>query len=187
LTGWTTSNAASVTYTLRVNSPTFSLASGTYSRAQTISISDTTPNAAIWYTTDGSTPVPGQGTAVQYVSGTPVQINQTTVLKAIAALTGWTTSNSVSDTYTLTVTSPTFSPVSGTYSRPQTVSISDTTPNAAIWYTTDGTSPVPGQGTAVQFITGTPIQINQTTVLKAVAAITGWTSSGIVTATYTIN
>ena len=187
ISGWTTSSAASATYTLKVPTPTIGPpASGAYTASKAVPISDSNSSAIIWYTTDGSTPVPGQGTAVQY-SGTPVQITQTTVLKAIAAVSGWTTSSAASATYTLKVPTPVIGPPgSGTFSVAQLVPISDSNSSAVIWYTTDGTTPVPGQGTALQY-TGTPVQIAQTAVLKAVAAISGWTASSTASATYTIH
>jgi sugar lactone lactonase YvrE len=182
LGGLKNSNKISAVYILKVAEPTYSLKSGTYLSPQQISISDTTSNAVIWYTTDDSTPVPGEGTAVQF-NGTPIAINQTTTVKAVAAVTGWTTSNEAPATYTLKVAEPTFSIKSGTYLTPQQVSISDTAAGAAIWYTTDDSMPVPGEGTAVQF-TGTPIAVNQDTTIRAVAALTNFTTSNIATATY---
>jgi hypothetical protein len=40
--------------------PVISPASGTYSAAQTITITDATPGATIYYTLDGSTPTTGE-------------------------------------------------------------------------------------------------------------------------------
>ncbi|MGH9604675.1 MAG: chitobiase/beta-hexosaminidase C-terminal domain-containing protein [Terracidiphilus sp.] len=183
--GWGTSSATSAIYTLDVPAPTFGLAPGTYETTQTVSINDVAPNAAIWYTTDGTAPVPGVGTAVQY-GGTAVPINHSTVLKAVATVSGWKTSSAASATYTLAATAPAFSLQSGTYLTAQNVTMNDVTPNAVIWYTTDGTAPVPGQGTAVQY-GGTAVPINQSTVLKAVAAVSGWKTSTATSAVYTIN
>ncbi len=189
VTGWTTSSPVSATYTLKVPTPVIGPpGSGTYSISKSVPISDSNSSAIIWYTTDGTTPVPGQGTAVQYVSGSPVQITQTTVLKAVAAIAGWTTSSAASATYTLTAPTPVIGPPNpNTYSSVQTVPISDSNSGAVIWYTIDGTAPVPGQGTAVQYVSGSPVQITQTTVLKAIAAVTGWTTSSAASATYTIH
>jgi hypothetical protein len=183
-------STASAAYTFKVPAPVFGLAAGTFSSPQAVNISVTiadetnSPIAVIWYTTDGTTPVPGQGTAVQYALGSPVPINQTTVLKAVGTSPGWTTSSVTSATYTLKVPEPAFALPMGTYSTPQSAAISDSNSNAVIWYTTDGTTPVPGQGTAVQY-TGTPVSITQTTMLKAVGAISGWATSSPASANYT--
>jgi hypothetical protein len=184
LTGWKTSSAASAIYTLEATAPTFSLKTGTYTTTQSVTFSDTTSGAVIWYTTDGTTPVPGEGTAVQY-KGTAVPIGQTTTLKAVAALTGWKTSSAPSATYTLEATAPTFSLKAGTYTTAQSVTISDSTASTVIWYTTDGTTPVPGEGTAKQY-TGTAVAIDATTTLKAVAARSDWKTSSVTSAVYTI-
>lgn len=162
--------------------PTFSPSGGAYSTAQAVSLLNTTPNAVLWFTTDGSTPVPGQGTAAQF-TGAPIPVNVTTTIKAVATASGSTTSKVASATYTLKATAPTFSVPGGTYSIGQAVSLSDATPNAVLWYTTDGSTPVPGQGTAVQFA-GVPIAVNVNTTIKAVAALSGWTTSSVASATY---
>src|SRR5580692_11363571 len=53
-------------------------------------------------------------------------------------------------TYVPGAAMPTISPSSGSQSSPVTVTLADSTPNATITYTTDGSKPVPGQhGTAV--------------------------------------
>jgi hypothetical protein len=182
VTGWSNSAAASATYKLEVATPTFSPKAGTYLTPQSVSITDTAAGSTIWYTTDGTAPVPGQGTAVQY-TGTPIAVNQNTTIKAVATVTGWTNSATASAAYKLEVATPTFTPAMGTYFASQSVSISDTAAGSTIWYTTDGTTPVPGQGSAVQF-TGTPIAVNQTTTIKAVAAVTGWSNSAAASATY---
>ncbi|MBE50724.1 MAG: hypothetical protein CMP51_03425 [Flavobacteriales bacterium] len=59
--------------------PVFSLPSGYYSGSAQIIITNPDPNITIYYTTDGSTP---DNTSNQYT--TPLTINQTTVLKAVA-------------------------------------------------------------------------------------------------------
>jgi len=67
-------------------------------RGQSITLSDSTPGAVIYYTTDGTTPTTG---SLKYSSGTPVQISSTTTLKAIAAASGYSTSGVTSGTYTI--------------------------------------------------------------------------------------
>lgn len=176
--------AASATFRLKVATPTLSLKSGTYLTPQQVTISDSASNAVIWYTTDDTMPVPGEGSAVQF-NGTPIAVNQNTTIKAIAAVTDWTNSSMASAVYSLKVATPTLSLASGTYSTTESVTISDTASNAVIWYTTDDSTPVPGEGTAVQYA-NTPIAITESTHLKAVAAVTGWTNSSMASAVYTL-
>lgn len=77
---------------------------------------------------------------------------------------------------------PTFSPAGGTYTSAQTVSISDATAGAAIFYTTDGSTP----GTSSTPYTG-PITVSSTKTIKAIAMASGCSISAVASATYTIN
>jgi hypothetical protein len=70
---------------------------------------------------------------------------------------------------------------SGTYTAVKTVTISDNTPNAKIYYTTNGTAP----STASSLYSGA-IPVNQTTTINAIAAAAGYLNSAAATATYTI-
>jgi hypothetical protein len=95
----------------------------------------------------------------------------------------------------LTSAAPTIPP-SVTFTRTQTVKLADSGTNTGIWYTTDGSKPVPGQGTA-KFYT-TPLVLSATTTVKAVgmwgaanqpksyAAGYGYVPSAVVSATYTL-
>ena len=76
---------------------------------------------------------------------------------------------------------PTFSPVGGTYSAAQSVSISDTSAGTQIYYTTNGSTPT----IASTLYTG-PISVSTTTTIKAIAAGPGWSTSEVASATYTI-
>lgn len=76
---------------------------------------------------------------------------------------------------------PTFSPVAGTYTSAQNVTISTTTGDATIYYTTDGTDPTEGSASY-----STPISVSSTTTIKAIAVKSGLANSSIATATYTI-
>lgn len=87
------------------------------------------------------------------------------------------------DTNEATVASPTLSPGGGTYTSAQSVTISTTTDDASIRYTTDGSTPSETNGT----LYSSPVNISSTTTLKAIAFETGFFDSGIAMATYTIN
>jgi hypothetical protein len=77
---------------------------------------------------------------------------------------------------------PAFSLVAGTYTAAQTVTISDATTGAAIYFTTNGSAPT----TSSALYSGS-ITISSTETLKAVAVAPGVLSSALASATYTIN
>jgi hypothetical protein len=146
--------------------PTFSPAAGTYSSAQSVTISDATSGATIYYTTNGTTPTTS---STQYTG--PITVSSTETLEAIAVATGDTNSAVASAAYTImlpVVSTPTFSPAAGTYTSAQSVSISDATSGATIYYTTNGTTPT----TSSTQYTG-PITVSSTETLQAIAVATG--------------
>src|SRR6202041_3341567 len=93
---------ASAAYTLNGGSPpaatpTFAPASGTsFSSTLSVSITDATPSATIYYTTNGSTPT----TSSSVYSG-PITISATTTVNAIATASGFSQSAVASAAYTL--------------------------------------------------------------------------------------
>jgi hypothetical protein len=181
--GYTNSAVASATYTITppatVSTPNFSPVAGAYSSAQSVTISDATPGATIYYTTNGTTPT----TSSTKYSG-PITVSTTETLEAIAVATGDTNSAVASATYTITsslptVATPTFSPAAGAYSSAQSVTISDATSGATIYYTTGGTTPT----TSSTPYSG-PITVSTTETLQAIAVSTG--DSAVASAAYTI-
>ena len=165
--------------TTQTATPTFSPAGGTYSSAQSVTLSDTTSGAAIYYTTDGSTPTTN---STRYTA--PISVTQTTTINAIAAASGLSNSAVGTATYTINTAqtaTPTFSPAGGTYSSAQSVTLSDTTSGAAIYYTTDGSTPTTNSTRYTA-----PISVTQTTTINAIAAASGLTNSSVATATYNI-
>lgn len=158
--------------------PVFSPSSGTYTSAQTVSISSPTSAATIYYTTDDSEP---KETSTKYTGA--INVSATVRIKAKAYLAPKVPSAITSADYyiTGTVATPTFSPEAGTYSSAQDVSISCLTSGAAITYTLDGSTPTE----ASTPYTG-PITIAATTTLKARAFRADWGASGIASGTYFI-
>ena len=84
-------------------------------------------------------------------------------------------------TYTLQAAAPTFNPPGGSYTLPQFVEISDSSPGVTIYYTTDGSTPT----TASTQYTGSAIPVIHTTTIKAIAVAPGWSQSPVASATYT--
>jgi hypothetical protein len=156
-------NSAVYTITLPAAAPAFSPAGGTYTSAQTVTISTTTPSATIHYTTNGATP-----TSSSSVYAGPITVSATETLKAIAVATGASASPVNSAVYTITLppAAPAFSPAAGTYSSTQTVTISSTTSSATFYYTTDGATPTTNSPVYIG-----PITVSATETLKAIAVV----------------
>jgi hypothetical protein len=72
--------------------------------------------------------------------------------------------------------------VAGSYTAAQTVSISDTTAGATIYYTTNGTTP-----TTSSTVYSGPIAVSSTETLEAIATATGYSTSAVASAAYTIS
>lgn len=87
--------------------------------------------------------------------------------------------------YVGTVAKPVFSISEGTYDSGQTVTITSSTADASIRYTTDGTDPSATVGT--ELTNGAGVTIANTQTLKAIAYKSGLQDSDISTAAYTIN
>ncbi len=101
----------------------------------------------------------------------------------------------------LTSVAPTISPASGTFSGSQTVTFTNPGTNrdvnTGIWYTTDGSNPVPGAGTAQFISSGGTITVSSAATVKAVGmwgqsnqptsypANFGYVPSAVVSASYT--
>jgi RHS repeat-associated protein len=154
--------------------PTISPAPGRYLTAQSVTISDGTGGATIYYTTNGTTPTTS---STQYTG--PITIGSTETVSAIA-VAGAVSSDVAIGEYTIG-SAPIFSPVAGTYTGARTVSITSPDFGATIYYTTNGTTPT----TSSTRYAG-PISVNSTETIEAIAVL-GTTTSTVSTATYTIN
>lgn len=83
---------------------------------------------------------------------------------------------------TPTVATPTFNPAAGTYTSAQNVTISTTTADASIYYTTNGDEPTESSTPYTA-----PVSVAVSTTLKAKAYKAGMDPSATATAAYTIN
>jgi hypothetical protein len=164
---------------LTVAAPVFSPVAGTYATSQQVTLTDATTGATIYYTTNGAIP---NAASTKYTSA--ITVSATETIQAIAIVSGSAPSSVASAAYTITTpaATPTFSPVPGIYSSVQTVAISDLTPGAQIYYTTNGAAPT----TSSTLYTG-PITVSATETLKAIATASGSLQSGTGSAVYIIN
>lgn len=172
------SHIATATYTMdTVARPTFSIPSGTTVKiGTTVSLSTTTPNASIIYTTDGTEP---DNNALEYTE--PIRITEAMTVKAVA-IYKTVKSQVAMATYTIdSVARPTFSIPSGTVKIGTTVSLSTITPDARIIYTTDGTEP---DNNALEYTE--PIRITEAMTIKAVT-VYKTLKSQVASASYSID
>jgi hypothetical protein len=161
--------------------PTFSIAGGYFMSAQSVSLAASPLGGAIYYTMDGTTPT----TKSQIYNGTPIPVAEKTTIKAFVSGVGrYAASPVASQTYSIVPATPWLSPGAGTYKTGQSVKISDTTPGATVYYTTDGTSPT----TSSAKYTG-PIAIPSEPITETIKAfaVFGGINGGNAVATYTIS
>jgi len=158
--------------------PAFTPAAGTYSTTQMVTLSDATAGATIYYTTDGTTP--GTGSPVYSNS---IIVSSTETIEAIAMASGYAGSSIATAAYTITPPAPppTFLPAAGAYTSPQSVTISDFTPGEVIYYTTNGSTPTTGST-----LYSGPVSVPASESIQAIATASGYSSSTVATAVYTI-
>jgi uncharacterized repeat protein (TIGR03803 family) len=197
--GFVDSTVASGTYMIvpQAAAPTFSPVAGTYTGAQSVTVSSITSGATIVYTTDGTTPTESGGTVTNGTllsNGGSVTVSATTTIKAIAFKGGLADSPVAVAAYSIInfppAVAPTFNPVAGTYTGTQSVTITSTTSGASIAYTTDGSTPAEAGGSVTNgtlLSNGGSVSISTNTTINAMAFASNYTDSAVATATYVIN
>jgi hypothetical protein len=209
--GYGDSKVASAEYQIAstASQPTFNPPAGTYQGAQTVYLSAPS-GQSIHYNTTGSP------SCLSSTYAGPIAVTSNETIHAIACGPGLTNSLVGSASYTLNpfagsgapnaADAPTFSPPPGTYSGPQTVTISSTTPDSYICYTLSSTPPmilpqpdngraalppngstvIPGACNAGTYYTG-PVSLSSSQTLYAITGTTFSTlPSSAVAAPYVI-
>ena len=182
VSGFSNSGVASSAYTIVqavTATPVFSVPAGTYTAAQTVSLSDATTGAAIFYTIDGSAP---SSSSTPYTG--PITVSQTEELSTIAVASG-ISSPLANAFYTISLPqsamTPTFSVPAGSYASAQTVTLSDATGGATIYYTLNGSAP-----TASSTLYTSPLTVSATETISAIATASGFLNSAVASVAYTI-
>ena len=185
------SSVSSAAYVITgiVGAPTFSVAAGTYTSAQSLTLASSTPGAAIRYTIDGSTPSSTVGTV--YTTAIAVAASQT--VTAIAYYSGWPNSSVASAVYVinggmgLQVTAPPnitvalvgVSPIWYTVPAPQmTVSSTVSSPVTSYAWYLDG-SAIAGATASSVTLSGGTVQVGpHSLALVATSGSTGFSTAG---------
>jgi hypothetical protein len=84
--------------------------------------------------------------------------------------------------YGLLTAPPTFNPAPGTYTSAPSVTLSDTTPGAVIYYTTNGTTP-----TTSSTKYSAPIAVGSTETIEALAVASGYANSAVASGGYVLS
>jgi hypothetical protein len=156
-------------YTINTANPEFSVEEGTYTTIQILELSCLTDGAEIYYTLNEAT---------ETLYSEPITLSETTTITIYATHPVFGSTNEFSATYTINlhqVETPIFTP-SATHPNhnPFTVTITSTTEDAEIYYTTDATDP--SLPTATLYTT--PLNITDlTTVVRAIAKKEGMIDS----------
>ena len=143
--------------------PVFNPPSGSFTGSQSVSISDATSGAQIFYTTDGSTP-----TVNSALYKGPITVTASETVTAIASATGYLQGAAVAATYSSTANAanPVFSLAGGSYNGSQTLTITDSSPGAIIYYTVDGTTPTT---TSARYTKAITVPVSETVTAFATA------------------
>jgi len=153
---------------------------GTYTAFQTVTITDSTPGAVIYYTTDGTTPT----FSSPVYSGAITVSAASETIQAIAVAENYLNSKPASATYTLnlaTAATPVISLAAGTYATSQPVTITDATSGAIIYYTTNGDTPTTS---STQYYGQFNVSSSET--VQAIAVATNYFPSAVASASYII-
>jgi len=161
-----------------VSQPALTPAGGTYGSAQSVVMSTATAGAEIYFTTDGTLP---DASSTLYT--TPVDVSTSQTLRAIGILAGLTDSPVTNEDYIidLVVEDPVLSPVGGSYSSAQQVVMTTATAGADIFFTTDGSVP-----DSASTLYTSPVTVDSDQTLRAIALLSGFTDSQVVTEVYVI-
>lgn len=155
-------------------------APGIYQQPVQVQLSNSSPDAVIYYTTDGSEP-----TYESPVYSAPISVpeHSTLLLKAIARIPGYYVSESLTASYEVTgaAATPVASHASGTLVYGAQVSLSCATGGAMILYTLDGGDPLDG---GLNYVN--PIPVYESVTLKARAFRTNYAPSGLAVYNYQV-
>ena len=165
--------------TLTIATPEFDLEEGVYGEGKVVRLSTFHEEVSIYYTTDGSNPTTS---STLYVN--PIALDRNMTVKAIAFVViedMAISSDVVSRSYLVKVANPQFSlKDKSSVSDSSFLSLSSSTEDAQIKYTTDGSIPSLTNGN----IYNTPISFTSSCIVKAIALKDGMESSDVVSAEY---
>ena len=161
--------------------PVFTPTAESFATSLTVKITDSTPGAVIYYTTDGSLPSP----LSTLYSGPSITLSTGQTITAIATAAGYYQSPPVSQKYTSTaqVPDPVVTPGNSIYANSVTVTITDSLKTASFYYTTDGTTPTNKSNSSSGTVS---LSAPGFFTFKVIAEASGLSPSNVITRQYEI-
>lgn len=174
-------SVVSITYTIDSTAPTITASppGGTYSSAQSVTLTSDEAGTVIYFTNNGADPGPSSPI---YTSA--IQVISTTTLKFYGKDAAGNFGSIVGKSYVIDTTAPTVtaSPPGGSYNTAQSVTLTADDPAATIYYTPDGTAP-----TTFSPVYSGPLLVSDSTTL-AFFGVDGIGNTGVIaTEDYTID
>jgi hypothetical protein len=180
VSGVTVTSGTSFTVLVAAPTPIISPGSGTYAATQVAAISDSNPNATIYYTLGTKASAPTTASNVYY-SVDPMYVGVNGTLEAMAVVPGDANSAVATAVYTIQAPVASFSPPAGNYVGTQTVTLSGGLVGQSFFYTTNG-NPATTSSTPYS----NPVSVSSTETINAVATSSGMATSADTSATYNI-
>jgi hypothetical protein len=180
VSGVTVTSGTSFTVLVAAPTPIISPGSGTYAATQVAAISDSNPNATIYYTLGTKASAPTTASNVYY-SVDPIYVGVNGTLEAMAVVPGDANSAVATAVYTIQAPVASFSPPAGNYVGTQTVTLSGGLVGQSFFYTTNG-NPATTSSTPYS----NPVSVSSTETINAVATSSGMATSADTSATYNI-
>lgn len=146
-----------------------------------VRLSCATEGAVIRYTLDGSVPTAASS---GYSDSAPIRLTETATIKAVAILGNNLSAVTTAKISVGQVEDPVPNPSASEVAPGTVVTLRCDTVGARIYYTEDGSIPTPEAGTALLYSGG--IVLDRTKTIKAIAVKDGYSSSGVVTAAYSV-
>lgn len=173
-TNWISSEIITRNYTItgKLDNPILPAEGVFQDIPHTISIPVVT-GTKVRYTLDGTTPTKNYG--IEITTTTDVELYSSSTIMVIAYKPFWEDSDIAKANYTITglVAKPVMNISGGSYLEPQKVTLTCSTPDATIFYTTDNAEPSPSNGLRYNGL----ILVSENLTLRAKAFKTNWTPS----------
>lgn len=178
---WVSSFHRAMSSSLQAGAPIITPNGGSATSPIAAAISSALTGAQIYYTLDGTTP-----TVFSTLYTGPLSVSASATLQALVTAPGYLPSPAAAAVFVIQAIAPSISPAAGTYTTPQTITLTDGTVGASIYYTKDGTTPTfPVTGTTQLYVG--PFSVATSATVKAIAAAPGLSNSAVSSAAFVIN